>query len=965
MSVAGPSVELPSAGEVKGQGERKRTRAPREERDARKEAKRKAQDDAAAALALLPPQPAQDDAPTTDPWAWYPLADPTALTCPVIFSPDSLYCFIAAGATVKIYTVANAQLLSTLTLTPPPQASDAAVTAADSPKRRTKVSCLIINPDNPLQLIVGGLDGLLRLWDYREGTLLRTLDLGDPIQHLCAHASLPNQVFVALVTTPPPGEESAAAVRKPKQRGGAHDDVDAGEAKAGVYAISLKPQALAKTGAGTTNPTSANATFPRTPSRRMRLAQPRVVRALAVSPSGAFLISLNPGTVNICQTRHLNQGFATQLDSTDTLTCLAFHPTESYFATGNARGQIRLWYGVLDGIDAAKSKDEVKSLTVTGPAGTTEPKTSTAVFHWHAHPVASLAFTPNGAYLLSGGEEAVMVLWQLHSGHREFVPRLGAPIVTLSVTNSVHAEQQVVARLRDGTVIFVGSQKLKISHTISGIKADPVRLSDLTNRPSVRVPLAIEPLTKSLVVSAGHPSSLQFYSPSDDSQVLEVEISPSNRVAGVGKPIEPTRVERVAFSVPASKNGKGERKGEYWMATSDVWENGDFAVERQLKFWRHRADGSGFTLATRVDRPHDSAITSLSFSPSTDSPLLLTTSTDGRIKVWAFVGDSWRCRTSLEYRSFAPVDAAWSHDGSMFAVAHARSVTLWSLASNTLLHSFPCAAISPATNVEFIGEEGTILLAGGKHGTMTWDLLSYEETFSMALDIQNIATRPQSSSFIATERALPSSSHTVPSSSAFVIDLAPTVPTTTAHHLPFPIRQATWLPTLVPLSPTDISLAVINARGEVVLVGDAVANAFAVPTKASRLPSASTGQSRLFDEIFGAAEKTPATSSAAEKAPKRERAMPKSLAALDAPSHTLPAPRLLWKTMLGAFAVGGNKSDEKEKRDGPEGMDVDEDESAVEARPHLVFSPVESLAEIFKARMTLGPGSASPRKVAR
>ena len=106
-----------------------------------------------------------------------------------------------------------------------------------------------------------------------------------------------------------------------------------------------------------------------------------------------------------------------------------------------------------------------------------------------------------------------------------------------------------------------------------------MRLSDLTNRPSVQVPLAVEPLTKALVVSAGHPSSLQFYSPSDDSQVLEVEISPSNRVTGVGKMIEPTRVERVSFSAPAIKNGKGEKKGEYWMATSDVWESGDFAVE--------------------------------------------------------------------------------------------------------------------------------------------------------------------------------------------------------------------------------------------------------------------------------------------------------------------------------------------------------------------------------------------------
>lgn len=375
---------------------------------------------------------------------------------------DYSYCFIATGATVKIYTVVNAQLLSTLTLTPPP----ASLTTADSPKRRTKVSCVLINPDNPLQLLVGGLDGLLRLWDYREGTLLRTLDLGDPIQHMCAHAALPNQVFVALVTPPPASEAAVATAKKSKRsaaKASAGDDVDAGEAKAGIYAISLKPQQLAKGGPST------SATTPRTSSRRMRLAQPRVVRSLAVSPSGAFLISLNPGTVNICQVKHLNQGFATQLDSTDTLTCLAFHPTESYFATGNARGQIRLWYGVLDEIEAAKGKEGVKSITTGTKDGATEA--STAVLHWHAHPVASLAFTPNGAYLLSGGEEAVMVLWQLHTGHREFVPRVGAPIVTLSITDSIHAEQQVVARLRDGTVIFVGSQKLKISHTISGIKA--------------------------------------------------------------------------------------------------------------------------------------------------------------------------------------------------------------------------------------------------------------------------------------------------------------------------------------------------------------------------------------------------------------------------------------------------------------------------------------------------------------
>lgn len=290
---------------------------------------------------------------------------------------------------------------------------------------------------------------MLRLWDYREGKLLRTLDLGSPVQHACGHSSLPDQLFVALVAV-----ES-------------ENNVEEGEEeRAGVYSISLKPRAIAGS-----DPTRLLPSTPRTPSRRMRLAQPRVVRSLSISPSGSFLISVNPTTINLCRTTHLHRGFAVQLDSPDALTCLAFHPTENYFATGNERGQIRMWYGVLEegeAWEAAVKGGQKRGAVSEGPA---VAASSTAVLHWHAHAVASLTFTPNGAYLLSGGEEAVLVLWQLHTGHLEFVPRLGAPILSLSVTDSSTVEQQVAARLRDGTVVFVGSQKLKVSKTISGLKA--------------------------------------------------------------------------------------------------------------------------------------------------------------------------------------------------------------------------------------------------------------------------------------------------------------------------------------------------------------------------------------------------------------------------------------------------------------------------------------------------------------
>ena len=49
-------------------------------------------------------------------------------------------------------------------------------------------------------------------------------------------------------------------------------------------------------------------------------------------------------------------------------------------------------------------------------AAATDP-VRTAV-HWHAHGVRTLAFTPDGSILLSGGDENVLVLWQIATLHK-------------------------------------------------------------------------------------------------------------------------------------------------------------------------------------------------------------------------------------------------------------------------------------------------------------------------------------------------------------------------------------------------------------------------------------------------------------------------------------------------------------------------------------------------------------------
>jgi len=162
-------------------------------------------------------------------------------------------------------------------------------------------------------------------------------------------------------------------------------------------------------------------------------------------------------------TKDLNAGF-TKFSSPDRITCVAFHPSEELFATGDVIGVIRMWYGLTP----ARLKQT--SSTREGRAGETSAPTTT--LHWHAHAVKSITFSPNGAYLLSGGEEAVLVVWQLQTGHKEFIPRIGAPInsIVVAPTHS-DREQEVLVALLDGTIVIITVATLKIARIFKEIKS--------------------------------------------------------------------------------------------------------------------------------------------------------------------------------------------------------------------------------------------------------------------------------------------------------------------------------------------------------------------------------------------------------------------------------------------------------------------------------------------------------------
>lgn len=172
---------------------------------------------------------------------------------------------------------------------------------------------------------------------------------------------------------------------------------------------------------------------------------------------------------------------------------MAMHPTQPIMALGNKIGAITLVY-----MDSRSNRGQLISSDM----------------HWHSHAVNSLAFSGDGVYLFSGGEEAVFVVWQLETRSKEFFPRLGSEIKKISVSPNqlLYALSHV-----DNSIKIISATDMHIKHSVGGIKASHL---DFKIYP-MSVGIQVEPLSGHLVVN-GLPGSLQVYDIDNEQTVSEV-----------------------------------------------------------------------------------------------------------------------------------------------------------------------------------------------------------------------------------------------------------------------------------------------------------------------------------------------------------------------------------------------------------------------------------------------------------
>lgn len=401
------------------------------------------------------------------------------------------------------------------------------------------------------------------------------------------------------------------------------------------------------------------------------------------------------------------------------LTVLKFHPHKPILAVGDRSGKITH----IANYKSTDTKEHIRS-----------------IHHWHHLPVRCLTFMADGSYLLSGGEESVMVIWQLDTGHKQFLPRMGGSIASVTISPN---HRFYCLGLDDNSLRLVNGVTQNIEQVIQGLQ---YAQADNALNP-LSTGLIIEPRNHHVVLN-GVQGSIQFYDANADSHVMDLEVVPMNRIVRAGeKEIVHAHVAHVAFL----------KSGE-WMATVDMRDDKVTTPELFLKFWRWDPDTQAHKLHTRVDYPHSKPITSLTFNPvSRQGPMAITTSEDKTFKVWNLSTDlgrnyqngeaAWICRSVGVYRDSVPRTATFSEDGSILAVAFGQITTLW----DPYLNSIQAVLAQPnPENIEklsFLGDNCPYLIAKSKTHLYVWNMLTCKVWWSYKISIDHLAVDTVSNNF--------------------------------------------------------------------------------------------------------------------------------------------------------------------------------------------------------------------------
>jgi NET1-associated nuclear protein 1 (U3 small nucleolar RNA-associated protein 17) len=562
-----------------------------------------------------------------------------------------------------------------------------------------QVTAVLAHPAHVSQAFTASLDGFIRLWDLSDGAPIKAWNLSAPIRHMVVSPDASTAYATVLKGVDLVGKKAVSYVNEINL-------VDAGKQK--------------------------------------RLFKCRAAASLALSARGDTLFAVARKDLLVWSTDDApGDKEPRRLRHARNLVAVAAHPQDAFVAVGDERGEIFRWYSAAGALGTEVcSKDNM---------------------HWHAHAVRCLGASEDGSYLLSGGEEGVLVLWQIETGHRQYLPRLGGAINALATS----ACGTIVAVLcQEQTIQLVNLLTRKVQRTL--------RMLPLPAAPTLDAPPAgAEPGTGAAALGARaavlgveprhgyvmlnpRGTTLQLWDALSGRHVGSVEATTRNHVKGAGqlggggkqRPI-PQRVLLAAFSAGGDSlalvHGREDAGGAGGGA------GGGAAAEMQLSFWGKK-EGS-FAAQTKVMAPHAGRVGALAYSPTADA--VVSAGDDGTFKLWdarRAAGDGpgaqaerttvWRCSAVGSFRAVGSRAAAYSRDGSVLAVAFASSIPLYAADGLALQGCLTNAAVAEPVEALHFTAGAPYLVAASPFSLAVWELRTMSLAWWYDTAVASVAVHP-------------------------------------------------------------------------------------------------------------------------------------------------------------------------------------------------------------------------------
>ncbi|KAK0794199.1 NET1-associated nuclear protein 1 [Friedmanniomyces endolithicus] len=368
------------------------------------------------------------------------------------------------------------------------------------------------------------------------------------------------------------------------------------------------------------------------------------------------------------------------------------------------------------------------------------------VLHWHREAVSAVKYSRDGSYLISGGKETVLVLWQLNTEKKQFLPHLTSEIERIVV--SPEGDRYAI-QMGDNSIMVLSTSELKPVANFAGLQlACPILRSSPTTveyehemQNSKSVAAVLHPRHANqllLAVPATQPKTstnaaearpfLQTFDTRTSRHVTRQALTRNNvtdlNLGPERTPVAPSDTTHVSIS----DDGQWLATVDEWMPpASDVeflttsWE--ELVEERRkrrevyLKIWRWDEAQGLWTLSSRVDAPHARAAKQtqgagriLALVADPVSAGFATLGEDGRVRIWkpktrvrhgvAMKGDGdvelveWVCKRTVELplgsedgRADSPVDTARDHVPLKACLAYSEDASLLAAALTSAAHT--------------------------------------------------------------------------------------------------------------------------------------------------------------------------------------------------------------------------------------------------------------------------------------